>query len=78
MPQYFKGNVSISNDTITTIVEFYREDVISRMTSNSKDTIQINQDTVPIRYMEMSILDAFRIFDERFPGLAGRTTFYSS
>ncbi|CAF4747989.1 unnamed protein product, partial [Rotaria sp. Silwood2] len=78
VPQYFKGNTPISNDTITTIVNFYREDGTSRMSSNSKNTIQINQNTVPIRYMEMSILDAFRIFDERFPGLVGRTTFYSS
>ncbi|CAF3771436.1 unnamed protein product [Rotaria sp. Silwood1] len=77
-PQYFKGNTSISNDTITSIINFYREDGVSRVSSNSKDTIQINHNTVPIRYMEMSVLDAFRIFDERFPGLVGRTTFYSS
>ncbi|CAF1503421.1 unnamed protein product, partial [Rotaria sordida] len=77
-PQYFKGNQPISDDTITTIVDFYHQDGISRMSSNSKNTIKINQNTVPIRYMEMTVLDAFRIFDERFPGLAGRTTFYSS
>ncbi|CAF4633303.1 unnamed protein product [Rotaria sp. Silwood2] len=77
-PQYFKGNTPISNDTITSIINFYREDGTSRVSSSSKDTIQINQNTVPIRYMEMSILDAFRIFDERSPGLVGRTTFYSS
>lgn len=78
IPEYLKGNARISNDTITTIVDFYREDGISRMPSNSRDTIQINQNTVPIRYMEISILDAFRLFDERFPDLIGRTTFYSS
>jgi hypothetical protein len=77
-PQYFTGNTPISDDTITTIVDFYRQDGISRMSSNSKNTIQINQNTVPIRYMEMTVLDAFRIFNERFPNLAGRTTFYSS
>ncbi|CAF5037843.1 unnamed protein product, partial [Rotaria sp. Silwood1] len=77
-PQYFKGNTSISNDTITSIINFYREDGVSRVSSNSKDTIQINHNTVPVRYMEMSVLDAFCIFDERFPGLVGRTTFYSS
>ncbi|CAF4285718.1 unnamed protein product, partial [Rotaria sordida] len=43
-----------------------------------KNAIKINQNTVPIRYMEMTVLDAFLIFDERFPGLTGRTTFYSS
>jgi len=60
------------------MIKFYREDGVSRVSSNSKDTIQINHDTVPIRYMEMSVLDAFHLFDERFPGLVGHTTFYSS
>ena len=27
--------------------------------------------------MEMSVLDAFRLFDERFPNMAARKTFYS-
>ena len=34
--------------------------------------------TVSIRFMEMSVLDAFRLFNERFPGLVGRSTSYSS
>ena len=37
-----------------------------------KNTIQINQNTVPIRYIKMTVLDAFRIFNERFPK-AGRS-----
>ena len=78
VPQYFSGNPPISDDTITTIIDFYREDGISRVSSNSKDTIQINGITVSIRFMEMSVLDAFRLFNERFPGLVGGSTFYSS
>ncbi|CAF2988238.1 unnamed protein product [Rotaria sp. Silwood2] len=78
VPQYFSGNPPISDDTITTIIDFYLEDGISRISANSKDTIQINGITVPIRFMEMSVLDAFRLFNERFPGLVGRSTFYSS
>ena len=74
--QYCSGNTSISNETITTIVEFYREDGVSRVSSNLKDIIQINQNKVPIGFMEMSVLDAFRLIDKRFPGLIGRTTFY--
>ncbi|CAF3402296.1 unnamed protein product [Rotaria socialis] len=77
VPQYFSGNPSISNDTITTIIDFYREEGVSRTSPNSKDTIQINRNTVPLRFMEMSVLDAFRLFDERFPNMAARTTFYS-
>ena len=78
VPQYSNGNILIPNETITTIIEFYREDGVSRVSSNSKDTIQINQIKVPIRFMKMSVFDAFRLFDKRFPGLVGRTTFYSS
>ena len=78
VPQYYSGNIPISNETVTTIVEFYREDDVSRVSSNSKDTIQINQDKVPIRFMEMTILDAFRLFDKCSPGLVGRTIPYSS
>ena len=78
VPQYYSGNTPISNETVTTIVEFYREDDVSQVSSNSKDTIQINQDKVPIRFMEISILDAFRFFDKCSPGLVGCTISYSS
>jgi hypothetical protein len=78
VPQYFRGNPPISDDTITSVIDFYREDGISRISSNSKDTIQINRNTVPIRFMEMNVLDAFRLFNERFPGVVGRSTLHSS
>ena len=78
VPQYFSGNPPISIDTITTIIDFYLEDGISRISSYSKDTTQINGITLSIRFMKMSVLDAFPLFNERFPGLVGRSTFYSS
>jgi hypothetical protein len=76
-PQYFRGNVSLSEDTITTVVQFYREDGVSRMSANWKDTLQINKKLVPVRFMEMTVLEAFQTFEKRFPGLAGRSTFHS-
>ena len=33
--------------------------------------------SVPVRFMEMTVLDAFRIFYDRFPSAVGRSTFYS-
>lgn len=57
------------------MVEFYREDGISRTSSNSKDTIKIDGQPVAVRFLEMTILDAYRIFNERFPGAVGRSTF---
>jgi hypothetical protein len=75
--QCFRGNVSLSYDTIDNVVRFYSEDGISRVSSNSKDAILINKQPVSVRFMEMTVLDAFRIFDDRFPGAVARSTFYS-
>jgi hypothetical protein len=63
--------------TVDAVIKFYCEDGISRVSSNSKDTIQINKKPVAVRFLEMTILDAFRIFEERFPGTIKRSTFYS-
>ncbi len=75
--QCLRGNVSLSDDTVNKVVQFYSEDGISRVSSNSKDAIQINKQSVPVRFMEITVLDAFRIFDDRFPGIVERSTFYS-
>lgn len=75
-PQYFRGNASLAENAITTVVEFYQENGISRVSSNSKDVIQINGKAAAVRFMEMTVLDAFRKFDRRHPGLVGRSTFY--
>ena len=72
-----RGIVSLSDGTIDNVVRFYSEDGLSRVSSNSKDAIQINKQSVPIRFMGMTVLDAFRIFNDRFPGAVGRSTFYS-
>ena len=76
-PQCLRGNLSLSDDTIDNVVRFYSEDGISRVSSNSKDAIQINKQSVLVRFMEMNVLDAFRIFNDRFSGAATRPTFYS-
>jgi hypothetical protein len=62
---------------MNTVIEFYQEDGISRVSANSKDVIQINKKPVAVRFMEMTVLDAFREFDKRNPGLVRRATFYS-
>jgi hypothetical protein len=45
--------------TIDVVSQFYSEDGISRVSSNSKDVIQINKKPVAVRFMEMTVLDAF-------------------
>ena len=47
------------------------------MSANSKDIIRINQKAESVRFMKMTVLDAFREFDRRNPGLVGRFIFYS-
>ena len=49
-PQYFRGNVAISEHTIKSVVQFYREDGISRVSASSKDILQINKKSVPVRF----------------------------
>ncbi|CAF2800654.1 unnamed protein product [Rotaria sp. Silwood2] len=76
-PEYSTGNKPLSNNIIEAVVNFYKEDGISRISSNSKDIIQINKNSVTLRFMEMTVLEAFRIFQERFPNTVSRSTFYS-
>jgi hypothetical protein len=49
--------VSLSDDTVNKVVQFYSEDGISGVSSNSKDAIQINKQPVPVRFMETTILE---------------------
>ena len=76
-PQYLCGNTAIPEEVINTVTAFYQEDGISRMSANSKDVIRINQKAESVRFMEMTVPDAFRQFDKRNPGLVGLSVFYS-
>ena len=76
-PQCLRGNIPLSDATIDTVFKFYREDGISRVSSNSKDTTKVNGQAVAVRFMEMTVLDAYQIFSERFPGAVARSTFYA-
>ena len=74
-PQCLRGNTSLSDETIDDVIKFYCEDGISRTSSNSKDTIKINGQQVAVRFLEMTVLDAYQIFNERHPGAVARSTF---
>lgn len=76
-PQCLRGNIPLPDATIDTIFNFYSEDGISRVSSNSKDTMKINGQPVAVRFMEITILDAYRTFNERFPGTVSRSMFYT-
>ncbi len=76
-PQCLRGNIPLSETMIDAVFKFYCEDGISRVSSNSKDTLKRNGQTIAVRFMEMTVLDAYRIFNERFPGAVARSTFYA-
>jgi hypothetical protein len=76
-PQCLRGNIPLSDATIGTVFKFCCEDCISRVSSNSKDTTKINGQAVAVRFMEMTVLDAYGIFNERFPRAVARSTFYA-
>ncbi|CAF1125124.1 unnamed protein product [Adineta ricciae] len=75
-PQCLRGtNRALSDSTIDEVVKFYREDGISRILSNSEDTIKIDGQSVAVRFLEMTVLNAYRIFNEQHPGPVARSTF---
>ena len=75
-PQCLRGsNRPLSNSTIDLVIKFYCEDGISRVSSNSKDTIKINGQSVEVRFLEMTVLDAYQTFNERHPDTVSRSTF---
>lgn len=76
-PQCTRRSIPLSETTIDEIFKFYREDGISRVSSNSKDVMKINGQPTAVRFMEMTVLDAYRIFNERFPAAVARSTFYT-
>ena len=57
------------------MINFYHEHGISQISSSSNDIIKINGKTVATRFLEMSILNVYRIFNERFPEAVARSTF---
>ncbi|CAM4940333.1 unnamed protein product [Rotaria socialis] len=68
-PHCIRGNNHpLYDSTIDAVIKFYRENGISRTSSNSNDTIKIDGQPVAVRFLEMTVLDAYHIFDERYPG----------
>ena len=78
----FSGNHPIDPLLVDEIRSFYQDDGISRQTSNKKEVIHINKQPVPIRYMSMTVGQAFTFFleklkDENRSTFVSKTIFYS-
>ena len=58
----FSGNPPIDPTLVDEIEAFFQDDLISRQTSNKKEVIHINKQPMPIRYMSMTVGQAYTIF----------------
>ena len=77
-PEYTRGNKFLDEDTVQSVVQFYLQDGVSRVSSNSKDVFKIKDELVPVRFMEMSIREALRKFyDDHQTVRVGKSSFYS-
>ncbi|CAF3774578.1 unnamed protein product [Rotaria sp. Silwood1] len=76
-PEYSRGNKPLDDDTVQLVVQFYLQDGISRVSSNTKDVLKIKNELVPVRFMEMSIQEALRKFYNEYPNVkVGKSMFY--
>ena len=62
---HFVGNQPIDPQIVDNIIQFYQEDAISCQTSNKKDVIHINEQSIPIRYMSMTVREAYAMFTQK-------------
>lgn len=77
-PEYSRGNKFLENETIEQIVQFYLEDGISRVSSNTKDVLKIKNELVAVRYMEMTVGEALRKFYAEYPSIqVGKSSFFA-
>jgi hypothetical protein len=77
-PEYSRGNKFLDDDTIQLVVQFYLQDGISRVSSNKKDVLKIKNESVAVRYLEMSIREALRQFYNDNPSIKiCKSSFYS-
>jgi hypothetical protein len=74
-----RGNLSFDTNVSQIVQDFYLDDEISCQSSSTKDTRrQKDVGTVVIRYMTMSIAEAFELFKSKHPDVkVSRSKFYN-
>jgi len=61
----FAGNLPLDPQLVDDIKNFYEEDGVSRQTANKKEVIHVNRQPIPIRYMSMTVGQAYSMFIEK-------------
>ena len=68
-PASLRRNPPTDSDVIEHVVNFYRNDSISRPSPNRKDVVSINGKSTNKRFMRMTISEAYRLFSVENPSL---------
>lgn len=81
-PTNFSGNHPIDPLLAEEIRAFFQDDAISRQTSNKKEVIHVEKQPIPIRYMSMTVGQAYALFLEKIQenhhlNFISKTIFYS-
>lgn len=78
LPTALRGNQSINPNIIEQVINYYRNDAISRPSPNRKDVVLINGKPTGKRFMQMTIAEAFQLFSVENPSLKiGKSKFYA-
>lgn len=76
-PLFFSGNKELKQAVIEEVLRFYENDDISRQSSNKKDCIHVNGEEKIFRFMEMSIAEAYQLFQDNHRSISiGHSKFY--
>ncbi|CAF4403927.1 unnamed protein product, partial [Didymodactylos carnosus] len=77
MPDCYRGNEPLQQTVIDKVIEFYLDDNISRQSPNKKDVIRVNKKPVALKFLQMSISEAFEKFKNDFSEYKiGHSKFY--
>lgn len=81
-PTNFSGNPRINPLLVDEIQTFYQDDIISRQTSNKKEVMHVKKQPIPIRFMNMTVGQAYAVFlkklkERKSLESVSKTVFYS-
>ena len=72
-----RGNQPLDKSVIETVIKFYEQDWISRVSSNKSDVLMIKKQPVAKRFMLLTIGEAYEKFKNDFPQCTiGRSKFF--
>lgn len=60
-----RGAVALDEKLVEEVINFYQTDGISIQSSNKKDVIHVSEKPVPVRYMCMTVAEAYALFLEQ-------------